>query len=100
MPERVRLDDWGAVCDELRRFGEPGTVTIGDDRIRVDFGSAHVELSRDGHLQTGMPLHDFERKGEEFERAGDLELVVDHGAGALTIDADDVTYTFRRPGRP
>jgi len=93
VPERVRLHDWDAVCDELRRFGEPGTVTIDDDRIRVDFGSAHVELSRDGHLQTGMPLHDFEREGA-------AELLVDHDAGALTIDADDVTYTFRRPGRP
>lgn len=100
MPERIRLDDWDAVCDELRRFGESGDVTSGDDRIRSDFGSARLELSKDGRVAAGMPLHDFEREGEEFERAGDAELVVDHDAGALTVDAADVTYTFRRPGRP
>jgi len=88
--EHVRLDDWDAVCDELRRFGDPGDVTVDDDRIRIDFGSARVEVSRDGGVKTGMPLHDFEREGA-------AELVVDHGAGTLTIDGDDVSYTFRRP---
>jgi CO/xanthine dehydrogenase Mo-binding subunit len=93
VPERIRLDDWDAVRDELRRFGESGDVTADDDRLRIDFGSAHVELHRDGRVSTGMPLHDFERDGA-------AELIVDHDAGALTVDADDVTYTFRRPGRP
>jgi len=100
VPERVRLDDWDAVRDELRRFGESGDVTVDDDRLRIDFGSAHVEVSRDGSVKTGMPLHDFEREDAEFEQEDDVEIVVDHDAGALTVDADGVTYTFRRPGRP
>ncbi|SNZ15690.1 hypothetical protein SAMN06269185_2564 [Natronoarchaeum philippinense] len=90
MTERVRLDDWDEVCDALRRFGEPGDVTVGDDRLRIEFGSARVEVSRDGRVKTGMALHDFEREGA-------AELVVDHDAGTLTLDADDVSYTFRRP---
>lgn len=102
MPERISIDDWDAVRDELRRFGEVGDVTTGEDRIRLDFGSARLELSKDGRVAAGMPLHDFEREreGEELGREGDVELVVDHDAGALTVDAADVTYTFRRPGRP
>ena len=90
MTERLRLDDWDAVCDALRRFGEPGDVTAGDDRLRIDFGSARVEVSRDGSVKTGMPLHDFEREGA-------AQLVVDYDAGTLTLDGDDVRYTFRRP---
>ena len=90
MTERVRLDDWDAVSHELRRFGESGDVTVDDDRLRIDFGSARVEVSRDGSVKTGMPLHDFEREGA-------AQLVVDHDAGTLTIDGDGVTYTFRRP---
>lgn len=33
------------------------------DWVRVDLGSAHAELSRDGQASTGMPLHEFERTG-------------------------------------
>lgn len=88
---RIRLDEWDTVVEELRRFGESGDVTTGDDRIRLDFGSAHVEVSRDGSVSTGMPLHD-------FEQAGEVELVVDHDGGSLTVEDDDVSYTFRRPG--
>ncbi|MFC4542153.1 hypothetical protein ACFO5R_09455 [Halosolutus amylolyticus] len=91
MATRIPLTNWETVRDELRRFGETGNVTAEDDRIRIDFGSARVEVTRNGRVSTGMPLH-------EFEQDGAVELVVDHDAGALTIDADDVTYTFRRPG--
>ncbi|SEQ95140.1 hypothetical protein [Natrinema salaciae] len=91
MANRVQLGDWETVIDELRRFGETGDVTTGDDRIRIDFGAAHLEVSRDGRVSTGMPLHDFDWRGA-------VEFVVDHDAGSLTIDADDVAYTFRRPG--
>ena len=90
MANRIPLDDWNAILDELRRFGEPGDVATGDDWIRIDFGSARVEVSRDGHVSTGMPLHD-------FEHDGDADIVVDHDAGSLTIQADDARYTFRRP---
>ena len=91
MATRVRFDDWEAVIDELCRFGDSGDVTTGDDWIRLDFGSAHVEVTQTGHISAGMPLH-------EFERDGEIDLLVDHEEGALTFEADNVTYTFRRPG--
>ncbi len=91
MPKRIQFNNWETVVDELRQFGKTGDVTTKDDWIRIDFGSAHIEVSQDGHVSTGMPLHEFEQKGE-------VDLVVDHDEGSLTIEADDVTYTFRRPG--
>ena len=91
MVTRVRLDDWEAVIHELRRFGTAGDVTTGDDWIRLEFGSARVEVTRTGRVSAGMPLHEFEREGE-------VDLLVDHEEGALTVEADDVSYTFRRPG--
>jgi hypothetical protein len=91
MATRVRLGDWDTLTDELRRFGQGGEVTVGDDAIRVDLGSAHVEVSRDGRVSTGMPLHDFEREGE-------VTLAFDHEAGELTVEDETVSYTFRRPG--
>ncbi|RKD95802.1 hypothetical protein [Halopiger aswanensis] len=91
MGVRVHLSDWDAVREQLRRFGEPGDVTADGERIRVEFGSAHVEISRTGRVSTSMPLHDFERDGP-------VDLVVDHEAGSLTVEGDDVSYTFRRPG--
>jgi len=90
-PEPIPLSDWDAVTAGLRAFGDRGDVSAGEGWIRVDFGSAHVECSRDGHISTGMPLH-------EFEREGDAEIVIDHDRGTLAVDADDVSYTFRRPG--
>jgi len=92
MTPRVQLNEWETLMDELRRFGRAGDVTATDDRIHIDFGSARVELSRNGTLQTGMPLHDFTHDDT-------VAVVVDHDAGTLTIDADTVNYTFRRPGR-
>jgi hypothetical protein len=91
MSERIQLSEWDDVVDELRRFGDAGDVTVDDDGIRLDFGSAHVDISRDGAVSTGMPLH-------SFEFGGDVTLVVDHGAGSLTVEAEQLRYTFRRPG--
>jgi hypothetical protein len=91
MTPRVHLNEWETLIDELHRFGRAGEVTATDDRIQIDFGSARVELSRDGTLQTGMPLHDFTHDDT-------VAVVVDHDAGTLTVDADTVSYTFRRPG--
>jgi hypothetical protein len=91
MTPRVELDDWDTLRTELRRFGDSGDVTVGDDRIRVDFGSAHVEVSRDGTLRTGMPLHSFAHDSPTV-------IALDHDAGTLAVDADTVSYTFRRPG--
>jgi translation initiation factor RLI1 len=91
MTPRVKLDEWDTLSTELRRFGRAGDVTVADDRIHIDFGSAHVEVARDGTLKTGMPLHDFAHDNTAV-------IVVDHDAGTLTVEADSVSYTFRRPG--
>ena len=91
MTPRVELDDWDTLSTELRRFGQPGDVTVDAERINIDFGSAHVEVTRDGTVRTGMPLHDFAHDRTAV-------LVLDHDAGTLTVDADSVDYTFRRPG--
>lgn len=91
MTPRVKLNEWDTLSAELRQFGRPGDVTISDERIHIDFGSAHVEVTRDGTLRTGMPLHDFTHDDTAV-------IVVDHDAGTLTVEADTVTYTFRRPG--
>jgi hypothetical protein len=87
----IRFTEWGAVVDELRQFGATGNVSTGEDWIRLDFGSAYVELSREGWISTAMSLH-------EFEQNGVTELVVDHDGGSLTVEAEDMSYTFRRPG--
>lgn len=91
MTPRVQLDEWDTLCTELRRFGRAGDVTVADARIHIDLGSAQVEVTRDGTLITGMPLHDFTHRDA-------TAIIVDHDAGTLTIDADTVAYTFRRPG--
>jgi len=91
MPTRVTFSEWETLVDELRKFGSAGDVRTDDGWIRVDFGSAYVELSRDGWIGTGMPLH-------EFEREGVTELVLDHDGGSLTVETGETSYTFRRPG--
>ena len=91
MTPRVKLTDWDALSIELRRFGRGGDVTVDADRIHIDFGSAHVEVARDGTLRAGMPLHTFAHDDTAV-------IVLDHDAGTLTVDADTVSYTFRRPG--
>lgn len=90
MTERLQLADWNAVTEELRRFGEAGDVTANEDAIRIDFGSAFIELGRDGYVKSGMALHDFE--SDEV-----AAVVVDHDEGSLAIESEPVSYTFRRP---
>lgn len=91
MTPRVHLDDWDTLSTELRRFGQSSDVTITDERIHIDFGSAYVEVTRDGMVSTGMLLHDFTHDDTAV-------LVVDHDTGMLTVEADTMSYTFRRPG--
>ena len=90
MGQRLRLSDWDATVYELRRFGAGGEVSVCEDGIRIDFGSAKIDVRQDGRIRTGMALHDFERDGES-------ELFVDHDAGTLTVESGAGTYTFRRP---
>jgi len=90
--ETVSLEEWDSVLRELRQFANGREVTVDDDRARVEFGSAHVELTSDGRVDTGMPLH-------EFESGAAVELAFDHEAGELHVRArdGDTAYTFRRP---
>jgi hypothetical protein len=37
-----------------------------------------------------MPLHDLEHEGE-------VSLVIDHENNAISIQTDELDYTFRRP---
>ena len=91
MTPRVTLDEWETLTAALRRFGDAGTVTVDADRIHLDFGAAHVEVTRDGTLKAGMPLHDFEHDSA-------AAVVIDHDAGTLAIETETTSYTFRRPG--
>lgn len=90
MAERVGLSDWAELTKHLHRFASSDT-TAEEDQVRIDFGSAHVEVGRDGRVDTRMLLH-------EFEREGDVAFVFDHEAGTLTIESEDAIYTFRRTG--
>jgi len=88
---RVNLNEWETLTEQLRRFGRSGDVTIDDGRIHIDFGSAEIQVSQDGTVTTGMPLHDFTHDET-------VEVVVDHDSGTLRVESDTVSYTFRRPG--
>jgi hypothetical protein len=92
--ERVRLEDWGTVVDHLDDFCLGGECSAEDDRVVCEFPNARLAVSRDGTVETGMPLHTFEREGVET-------LLVDHERGELTVAANGederLEYTFHRP---
>ncbi|USZ69493.1 hypothetical protein NGM10_07095 [Halorussus salilacus] len=88
--ERVPLDDWASVRTHLRDFAEGGAVTESDEGIAVTVGSARFSVTRDGRVEAGMPLHDFEDGGVEalyFDRAHDR----------IRVEGGEVSYEFRRP---
>lgn len=89
--ERVPLTEWETVVSALQRFASAGSVEEEADRITVQTGSAHVTVTRDGTVETGMPLHDFS--------ATDVEaLYLDVEGGRLQIRDDERgDYEFRRP---
>lgn len=89
-PVSVPLSAWDDVVEQLRRFGDPGEVTVDDDVVTVRVGSSHVTVHRDGRVDTGMPQHG-------FEKADVSTLQFDHEAGVLRIEDDDERYEFRRP---
>jgi len=90
MTDEIQLTDWEAVTTELQQFGTTGEVTTRDDSIRVTFGSAYIEVTKEGTISTGMPLH-------ELEHEGDGSLIVDHETNSISIHTDELNYTFRRP---
>lgn len=87
----VAVADWESVIEQLRRFGEPGTVEVEADRVAVSVGGASVTVTRDGRVETGMPLHGF-----RLEETETVEF--DHDAGQLRVrGSDGLVYEFRRP---
>lgn len=90
MTTEIQLTDWEALTTELKQFGATGDVASDDDRIRVDFESAYIEVTKGGIISTGMPLHN-------LECDGDITIIIDHENGSFTVETDDLDYMFRRP---
>ena len=88
--ERVALADWPAVVDACRRFAGEGRVDVDADRVTLSVGASSVVVTRDGRVETGMPLH-------AFAVDDAAALWFDHDGGRLAVDDDGVTYEFRRP---
>lgn len=90
--EQVDIDDWDALTEALRRFAGSGSVEEDEASITVRTGSAHVTVSRDGTVETGMPLHGFEAQHVEA-------LYVDFDRGRIQIrdPQSGLEYEFRRP---
>jgi hypothetical protein len=82
--------DWDRLLDELRQFAGDRNVEVEDGVAHAKLGDGHVELSREGRVRTGMPLHG-------FEADDGVELEFDHGRGRLHVRGEGVDYTFRRP---
>lgn len=90
MTTKLQLTAWKNLTSELQQFGATGDVTTDDERIRVEFGSAYFEVTKEGTISTGMPLHD-------LEHSGDVWVTVNHESGSITVETDTLNYTFRRP---
>jgi hypothetical protein len=91
MSTTVPLEEWDRLTTELREFADgEGTVEESDEEIRVDFGSAQVALTREGRVETGMPLHD-------FATADAVAIEFDHDAGEFHVRGEHATYRFERP---
>jgi hypothetical protein len=90
MSEPLTTADWDRLLEELREFAGDGNVSVEDGVAHAKTGDGHVELSREGWVRTGMPLHG-------FEADGDVELTFDHERGGIHVRSGDVEYTFRRP---
>jgi len=88
--ERVSIEDWDAVVDALERFAAGGTVETDEYSVTAETGSARVRITRDGAVETGMPLHGFAMDGIEA-------VHVDTERGLLQIREGAVDYEFRRP---
>jgi hypothetical protein len=86
---RVPIADWAALERHLRAIG--GAVETTDEAIRMESGNAHVTVTREGDVDTGMPLHAFEREGV-------TALYVDTDRGRIRVyGPDGLAYEFRNP---
>lgn len=89
----VPIDDWTTLCGELEAWcGDRGEFRETDrDGVATavcDFGgSTRFVLTREGRVEGGMPLHEFEGTAES--------LVV--GDDAVRVIAGQTEYVYRRP---
>ncbi|MFC4548843.1 MULTISPECIES: hypothetical protein [Halorussus] len=88
--ERVPVAEWDSLVDHLRRFAADGEFNEADDRAVVTVGDARFSVTREGHVETEMVLHEF-----EDEHVG--ALYFDHEGGRVRVDGGGTTYEFRRP---
>jgi hypothetical protein len=88
----VRVDDWEELSAAFDRFASArGTANRTSERIVYRSGGAAFAVTRDGHVDAGMPLHEFSVANVDrlyFDPDGGRLLV--RGPGALE-------YVFRRP---
>jgi ribosomal protein L21E len=85
----VEVTDWDAVTAELERFCTDGTLHVESDMASCTAGDATIEIYANGRVQGGMPLHEFDGRVDTLE--------FDHSAGTITVESEEVRYTFRRP---
>lgn len=92
--DEVRIAEWDRLRDHLETFCQGGEFAADEQRVTCEFPNAKLTVTRDGTVETGMPLHAFEREGVETLR-------FDHERGELTVvataDGDRLEYAFRRP---
>ncbi|MFB6229321.1 MAG: hypothetical protein ABEH88_12360 [Halobacteriales archaeon] len=86
---RVPIEDWEELERHLREV--EGTVETTDGVIQLRSGDAQFTVTRDGDIDTGMPLHAFEREGVEA-------LYVDADGDRIRVyGSEGVSYEFRSP---
>ena len=86
---RVPIADWATVERHLRRL--PGSVETTAQEIRIRSGNAQFAVTRGGRVDTGMPLHAFERDGVDA-------LYVDADQGRIQVRGPTgLAYEFRVP---
>ena len=90
MKQEMTLADWDALTSAMMKFDEDVVTT--DDRIEVELGTAHIILTRDGTIDTGMPLHSFEHNS-----ADPNEISITVHDDSLEFGVDKSHYVFKHP---
>lgn len=86
---RVPVDDLGTLEQHLREVG--GSVEATDEAVRLESGRAHLTVTREGNVDTGMPLHTFQTDGVDA-------LYVDTDRGRVRVyGPEGLSYEFRTP---
>jgi hypothetical protein len=86
---RVPIDDWAELERHLREVD--GSVETADGVIQLRSGDAQFTVTREGDVDTGMPLHAFEREGVDV-------LYVDAERDRIRVyGPEGLAYEFRSP---